>query len=85
MQTVPLGLSGTAPLLVAQGGIEPPSGAYETPELPLLYRAIILVASEGNAPTSFDYQSSALLLSYKGIGSNGETRTHDKHRMKVVH
>ena len=28
--------------LVAGGGIEPPSGAYETPELPLLYPAIDL-------------------------------------------
>ena len=27
--------------LVAGEGIEPPSGAYETPELPLLYPAIV--------------------------------------------
>ena len=31
-------------ILDAQGGIEPPSGAYETPELPLLYRAAIYMA-----------------------------------------
>ena len=39
-------------VLDAQGGIEPPSGAYETPELPLLYRAAIiyLAVPGGNDP-----------------------------------
>ena len=37
----------THPCLVAGGGIEPPSEAYETSELPLLYPAIVSSTTTG--------------------------------------
>lgn len=37
-----------SPKMVARDGIEPPSGAYETPELPLLYLAIVWLLDLGS-------------------------------------
>ena len=74
-------------VLADQAGLEPTTFSLTVRRnYQLCYWSInFMVPLEGNAPTSFDYQSSALLLSYKGTGSNGRTRTYDKHRMKVLH
>ena len=36
LQSLALGHSATSPCVVAGDGVEPPTGAYETPEIPFL-------------------------------------------------